>query len=93
MAKCSKTTQYNFRAIYMQIKPPLLFLFIRKFQESFLPTSHSIHFTFLISYPKSEKLKIDAEVKECVELYLHFTNTPSWPGAQLKHRDNFTFTF
>jgi hypothetical protein len=33
-----------------------------------------------------------AEVKECVELYLH-PNTPSWCGAQLKHRDNFTFTF
>jgi hypothetical protein len=34
-----------------------------------------------------------AEVKECVELYLHSANTPSWRGAQLKHRDNFTFTF
>jgi len=22
-----------------------------------------------------------------------FPNTPSWRGAQLKHRDNFTFTF
>jgi hypothetical protein len=35
-----------------------------------------------------------AEVKECVELYLHSPNTPSWRGAQLKisHRDNFTFT-
>jgi hypothetical protein len=32
-----------------------------------------------------------AEVKECVELYLHSSNTPSWRGAQLKHRDNFTF--
>jgi hypothetical protein len=30
-----------------------------------------------------------AEVKECVELYLHFTNTLSWRGAQLKHW-NFT---
>jgi hypothetical protein len=29
--------------------------------------------------------------KECVELYLHSSNTPSWRGAQLKHRDNFTF--
>jgi hypothetical protein len=28
-----------------------------------------------------------------VELYLHFPNTPSWRGDQLKHRDNFTFTF
>jgi hypothetical protein len=33
-----------------------------------------------------------AEVKECVELYLHSPNTPSWRGAQLKHKDNFTFT-
>jgi hypothetical protein len=32
-----------------------------------------------------------AEVKEWVELYLHFPNMPSWHGAQLKHRDNFTF--
>jgi hypothetical protein len=31
-----------------------------------------------------------AEVKEWVELYLHSPNTPSWCGAQLKHRDNFT---
>jgi hypothetical protein len=28
----------------------------------------------------------NAEVKECVELYLHSPNTPSWRGAQLKHR-------
>jgi hypothetical protein len=28
-----------------------------------------------------------------VELYLHSPNTPSWCGAQLKHRDNFTFYF
>jgi hypothetical protein len=32
-----------------------------------------------------------AEVKEWVELYFHSSNTPSWRGAQLKHRDNFTF--
>jgi hypothetical protein len=24
---------------------------------------------------------------------LPFPNTPSWHGAQLKHRDNFTFNF
>jgi hypothetical protein len=30
-----------------------------------------------------------AEVKEWAELYLHSPNTPSWRGAQLKHRDNF----
>jgi hypothetical protein len=36
-----------------------------------------------------------AEVKECVQLYFHSPNTPSWRGAQLKkqHRDTFTFTF
>jgi hypothetical protein len=34
-----------------------------------------------------------SEVKESVELYLHSPNTPSWRGARLKHRDNFTFTF
>jgi hypothetical protein len=28
-----------------------------------------------------------------VKLYLYSPNTPSWRGAQLKHRDNFTFTF
>jgi hypothetical protein len=37
-----------------------------------------------------------AEVKECVELYLHSPNMLSWHGAELKkHRDltfNFTFT-
>jgi len=27
-----------------------------------------------------------------MELCLHYPNTPSWSGAQLKHRDNFTFT-
>jgi hypothetical protein len=33
-----------------------------------------------------------AEVNECLELYLHSHNTPSWRDAQLKHRDNFAFT-
>jgi hypothetical protein len=37
-------------------------------------------------------LSSSAEVKECVELYLHSPNMPSWRGAQLKHRDSFTFT-
>jgi hypothetical protein len=31
-----------------------------------------------------------AKVKECVKLYLHSPNPPSWHGASLKHRDNFT---
>jgi hypothetical protein len=34
-----------------------------------------------------------AEVKECVDLYIHSPNTSSWRGGQLKHRENFTFTF
>jgi hypothetical protein len=34
-----------------------------------------------------------AEVKECVQLYIHSPNTPSYLGAQLKQRDNFTFAF
>jgi hypothetical protein len=34
-----------------------------------------------------------AEVKECVEPYFHSPNSSSWRGAQLKHRDNFTFAF
>jgi hypothetical protein len=34
-----------------------------------------------------------AEVEECVELYLHSPNTPSWRGAQGEHRYNFAFTF
>jgi hypothetical protein len=28
-----------------------------------------------------------------MELYLHSPTTPPWRGAQLKHKDNFTFTF
>jgi hypothetical protein len=31
----------------------------------------------------------NAEVKECVELYLHSPNMPSWRGAKLNLRDNF----
>jgi hypothetical protein len=33
-----------------------------------------------------------AEVKKCVELYLHSPNTPPWRGAHLKLRDNFYLT-
>jgi hypothetical protein len=34
-----------------------------------------------------------AKVEEWVELYLHSPNMPTWRSAQLKHRENFTFTF
>jgi hypothetical protein len=36
-------------------------------------------------------LPSSAESHECVEVYLHSPNTLSRRGAQLKHRDNFTF--
>jgi hypothetical protein len=32
-------------------------------------------------------------VREWVELYLHSPHTPSWRGAQFKHRDNFYLYF
>jgi hypothetical protein len=35
----------------------------------------------------------NAEVKEWVNLYLYSPNKPSCGGAQLNHRDNFTFAF
>jgi hypothetical protein len=38
-------------------------------------------------------LPSSAEVKERVELYRHSPNKPSWRGAQLKHRNNFTLAF
>jgi len=31
-------------------------------------------------------------MRGAIDLYLHSTGTPSWRGAQLKHRDNFGFT-
>jgi hypothetical protein len=34
-----------------------------------------------------------AELKEWVELYLHSPNTPTWRGAQLRHRDRFLNSF
>jgi hypothetical protein len=46
--------------------------------------------------PKREayhSLPFSAEVKECVELYLHSPNMPAWHGAQLKTQDNLPFIF
>jgi hypothetical protein len=54
--------------------------------------------TALHSHVKHQELEADhsppssAEVKEWLELYIHSPSTPSWRGAQLEHRDNFTFT-
>jgi hypothetical protein len=33
------------------------------------------------------------EVKNAWRLYLHSPNKPPWRGAQLRHRDNFTFLY
>jgi hypothetical protein len=33
-----------------------------------------------------------ADVKKCVELYLHSPNTPSWCGAQFKKKAQITFS-
>jgi hypothetical protein len=41
-------------------------------------------------------LPSSTEVKECVELYLHFPNTTSWRSAHLKNKhsdNNFILTF
>jgi hypothetical protein len=40
---------------------------------------------YLLLLPYDHSLPSSAEVKECVELYLHFANTPSWRGARLKN--------
>jgi hypothetical protein len=46
-----------------------------------------------LGYEADHSPPSSAEVKEWVELYLHSSNTPSWCGAKLNHKDNFTFTF
>jgi hypothetical protein len=77
-----------------------IFLFTTAFRTALGPT-YPIHwvpdaFSLGVKRPGREadhSPPSSAEVKECVELYLHFPNTPSWLGAQLKHKDNFTFTF
>jgi hypothetical protein len=41
--------------------------------------------------PETDPSPISSADQECVELCLHSSNTPTWLGAQFKHRDNFTF--
>jgi hypothetical protein len=54
----------------------------------------SFHF-LTVNYDEADQSPpSSAEVKQCMELYFHSPNTPSWRGAELKkHRDTFTFTF
>jgi hypothetical protein len=78
-----------------------IFLFTTAFRSILGPTDPSIQWVpgalFLgVKCPECEadySLISSAEVKECVELYLHSSNTPSWCDAQLKHRDKFTLPY
>jgi hypothetical protein len=79
-----------------------IFLFTTASGTSLGPTQPPIQwvpgaFTLGLKRPEREadhSPPSNAEVKECLEQYLHSHNTPSWRGAQFKkkHRD-FTFTF
>jgi hypothetical protein len=78
-----------------------IFLFTTASRTVLGPTQPPIQwvpgaFTLGVKRPGREadhSLPSSAEVKECVELYIHSPNMPSRRGAQLQHRDNFTFTF
>jgi hypothetical protein len=78
-----------------------IFPFITACRMALGPTQPSIqwvqeYFSLGVKQPGREadhSPPSSTEVKECVELYLHSPNTLSWRDAQLKHRDNFNFTF
>jgi hypothetical protein len=78
-----------------------IFFFTTAFRTALGPTQPPIQwvpgtFSLAVNRPGREadhSPPSSAEVKEWVELYFHSPNTPSWRGTQLKHRDNFTFTF
>jgi hypothetical protein len=76
-----------------------IFLFITVSRTALGPTQPPIQWvpgahSLGVKWPGHEADHLpqtSAEVKECVDLYLHSTNTPSCCSAQLKkHRDNFT---
>jgi hypothetical protein len=70
-----------------------IFLFITASRTALVPTQPRIQWvpgalSLGVKRPGREadhSLPSSAEVKECVELYLHPPNTPSWRGAQLKN--------
>jgi hypothetical protein len=76
-----------------------IFLFTTASRKALGPTQTPIQWVLgalclEVKWPGHESdhwLLSSAKVKEWVELYLHSPNSPSWRGAQLKHRDNFTF--
>jgi hypothetical protein len=67
------------------------FLFTTEFRTALGPTQPPTQWVG-IKRPEREadhSSPSSAEVRQCVELYLHSLNMPSWRGAQLKHRENF----
>jgi hypothetical protein len=69
-----------------------IFLFTTASRKALGPTQPPIQWvpgalTLDVKWPGRESdhsPPSSAEVEECVELYLHYPNTPSWRGAQLK---------
>jgi hypothetical protein len=78
-----------------------IFLFTTASRTALGPTQHPIQWVpgALSLGVKRQGREADhsppcsVKVKECVELYLHSCNTPSWRGAQLKHRDKFIYIY
>jgi hypothetical protein len=78
-----------------------IFLFTTMSRTALGPTQPPIQLvpgalSLRVKWPGHEadhSLPPSAKIKELVQIYLHSPNTLSWCGAQLKHRDNFTFTF
>jgi hypothetical protein len=91
-----------FRLFICRFLSPLYRSYLFIFASALGPTQHPIQWipgalSFGVKQPGREadhSSPSSAEVKECVNLYLHSPNTPSWRGAHLKkHRDNFTSTY
>jgi hypothetical protein len=74
-----------------------IFLFTTMSRSALGPTQPPIQWVpgafFLRVKRQGRESPSRTEVKERVVLYTHFPNTPSWYGAQLKHRDSFIFNF
>jgi hypothetical protein len=69
-----------------------IFLFTTAFRTALVPTQPPTQWVAGAlslgvkrpGYEADHSPPSSAEVKECVDLYLHSPNTPSWRGAQLK---------
>jgi hypothetical protein len=76
-----------------------IFLFTTASRTTLGPTQPPIQWvpealSLRIKQPEREadySPSFNAEVKECVELNIHSSNTRPWRGAQLKHKNNLTF--